>query len=48
MGPYQGVFMNKLLLTIVLGMLTLNVLACGGSKDEEEKKRAQEIVSVKH
>jgi hypothetical protein len=35
--------MNKLLLSLVLGLITLNVLACGGGKDDEEKKRVQEI-----
>ena len=40
--------MNRCLIAIILGMLTLNAIACGGSKDEEEKKRIQETVSTKH
>jgi hypothetical protein len=44
----QEVVMKKVLVTLVIGMMTLNVLACGGSKDEEEKKRVQEIEKVQN
>jgi hypothetical protein len=40
--------MKKLLFILLIGMMTLNVLACGGSKGEdEEKKRVEIIESVK-
>ncbi len=38
--------MTKILVVLVLGMLTLNALACGGGKDEEEKKKFQTIETI--
>jgi hypothetical protein len=38
--------MKKILFAILICMVSLNVLACGGSKDEEEKKRFESPIML--
>lgn len=46
--PVREVRMNKILLALFVCVISVNAFACGGDKNEEEKKRFETVTTVQH